>query len=279
MLPGIRSVMSALPYLLLSFLPGLFLFQADAGIREKFLELHAKADAKGCAALWTEKPALALPTLEKDLDEALALRLSEKADAKVADALEARALWGARIAREALAAPMIADLAASRAGWTERDRRFHGEAKSVQERAQQWLEKGESKFALEAAQEAVNRSLGIGDWHGAARAYETCALAHQGTSNFEDALVAWEMARWIDRGLRLDDRELACVRGALDMCGAADRHARGREIADEGVALARRLGDKKSEADFLDRRARFEEKLGLAAEAQATRKELGAIGK
>ena len=268
--------MNALLHLLLV----LSALQADGGIREKFQALHAKADSKGCAALWQADPSLALPTIEKDLDEANALRTSGKeADAKAAAALESRALWGARIARDALDAPMIADLAAARAGWGERERGFFADAKRVQARALEWLDKSESRFGLEAAQEAANRSLGLGDWHGAAKAYETCAIAHQGTSNFDDSLVAWETARWIDRGLALRDRELACLRGALDVCGAADRDVRGREVADQAVALARRIGDRRSEADFLDRRARFEKKLGLAAEEAATRKEIAALGK
>jgi hypothetical protein len=265
--------------ILLHLLPVLLAIPSD-GVRERFLALHAKTDVQGCAALWTSEPSLALPTIEKDLDEALELRTSGKeADLKAAAALEARALWGARIARDALDAPMIADLAAARAGWNDRDRGFFADARKVHARALEWLEKNESRFGLEAAQEAANRSLGIGDWHGAAKAYETCAIAHQGASNFEDSLVAWETARWIDRGLRLRDRELACLRGALDVCGAADRHLRGREIADQAVLLARMAGDKKSEADFLDRRARFEKKLGLAAEEEATRKEISALGK
>jgi hypothetical protein len=265
---------------LLLALPLLLAPRSDDGVRERFLALHEKADAKGCAALWTGDPSLALPTIEKDLDEALALRATGKeADAKAAAALESRATWGARIARDALDAPMIADLAAARAGWGERERGFFADAKRVHARALEWLDKKESRFGLEAAQEAANRSLGIGDWHGAAKAYETCAIAHQGTSNFDDSLVAWETARWIDRGLCLRDRELACLRGALDVCGAADRDVRGREVADQAVALARKAGDRKSEADFLDRRARFEKKLGLADEETATRKEIAALGK
>src|SRR5262252_5455781 len=110
---------------LLPLLLVLSTLQADGGLREKFQALHAKSDVQGCAALWKSEPSLALPTIEKDLDDALALRASGKeADVKAAAALEARALWGARIARDALDAPMIADLAAARAGWSERDRGF-----------------------------------------------------------------------------------------------------------------------------------------------------------
>jgi tetratricopeptide (TPR) repeat protein len=252
--------------------------QSDGGTRERFLALHAKLDEAGCASLWTGKPSFALPTIEKDLDEALALRESGR-DADAAKALEERALWGARIARDALGAPAIAELAASRIGWNERDRKFFHDSKAVLEKATAFLDKTENRFGLEAAQEAANRSLALGDWHGAARAYEICAVAHQASSNFEDALVAWERARSLDRDLGLQDRELACVRGALDMCGAVERPLRGRETANSGILLARRLGDRKAEADFLDRRARFEEKLGLTAEAQATRRSIDAIGK
>jgi len=169
--------MNALPPLLLV----LSALQADGGIREKFQALHGKSDVQGCTVLWKAEPSLALPTIEKDLDEALALRTSGKdEDVKSAAALESRALWGARIARDALDAPMIADLAAARAGWGERERGFFADAKRVHARALEWLDKRESRFGLEAAQEAANRSLGIGDWHGAAKAYETCAIAHQG---------------------------------------------------------------------------------------------------
>lgn len=236
----------------------------------------------GAAREHVEAPRRELLALDIEPDPAERAGVQEggkEADPKAAAELEARARWGAGIARESLDAPMIAELAASRAGWSERDRGHFADAKRVQAKALEWLDKGESRFGLEAAQEAVNRYLALGDWHGAARAYETCAVAHQGTSNFEDALVAWSQARTLDRGLRLEDRELACLRGALDMCGAAERHVRGRALADEALALAKKLGDKKAQADFLDRRARFEEKLGLAAEAQATRKELEALGR
>src|SRR5262245_53041535 len=98
MLARIRLAMSTFHLLL----PILLALQSDGGPRERFQALHAKGDAKGCAALWSEKPELALPTIEKDLDEALALRVGGKeADAKAAAALEARALWGARVASDA----------------------------------------------------------------------------------------------------------------------------------------------------------------------------------
>jgi hypothetical protein len=263
-------------------------FQADARVPARFKTLHAKNDRAGCVVLWRENPALALPTIEEDLDAALALRdktrapsdkalapsdRTSEADLSAVRALEERALWGAQAARDALGAPLIADLAAARIGWNERDRGLYRDQRAIQLRAKSLLEKGDNRIGLEAAQEAAVRALALGDWHGAATAYETCAAGHQALSALEDALVSWSQARLFYRELDLADREVACLRGALDMCFAVNRPSRGREIADEAAAAARALHDPKSEAEFLLRRAGFEEKLGLAAQAQATRKE------
>ncbi len=252
--------------------------QPDSAVSARFRALFEKNDREGCAALWREKPALALATIEEDLDQAFAIRAGAKEGAKEIDPAEVglhekRAAWGAAVARDALAAPLIADLAAARIGWTSRERGFYDDERGVYAKAKQWLEKGENKFAIEASQEAVNRALALGDWHGAATAYESCAIGHQAMSNFDDALVSWTQASLLNRELRLAEREIACSKGALDMCFATERPARGREIADQAAAAARAAGDKKAEVDFLTRRAGFEEKLGLAAEAAASRKE------
>jgi hypothetical protein len=275
MLLRLRSTM--IRHLLLA---SLIAFQVDPSVRARFQALHEKGDREGCAALWKEKPAFAVLTIEQDLDEALAKRTAAKdADPARAAKLESRALWGARIAGEALAAPLIADLAAARVDWKEKDRGFYRDERAILDRAQSSLEKSDDKHAQEAAQEAISRSLALGDWHGAATAYETCAIAHQGLSGFDDALLAWNQARRLYRELRLVDREIACLRAALDMCFTAERNARGCEIADQGVAAARAIGDRKAESDFLERRAGFEARLGLAAQAEASRKEAKSAGK
>lgn len=242
-------------------------------------ELHEQGDRAGCAALLREKPEAALPAIEAWLDTALTLRESGRAeDVEPARAEEELACWTARVAREALAAPLLGDLAAARAGWTDAERRLFREARGVHAKALGWIEKGDNRFGLEAGLEMSTRALLLGDWHGAAMGYQTAAIAHQALSSFDDALVAWSQARRIYRDLGARDEELACQRAVVDMCYATDRHARGREAADQAVALAANLRDKKAQAELLGRRAGFEEKLGLKAEALATRAEVKALG-
>jgi hypothetical protein len=252
----------------------------EDAVRARFQALHEKGDREGCTALWREKPALVLPTIEQDLDEALAKKTAAKdPDPAGARGLEGRALWGARIAGETLGAPLIADLAATRVGWNEKDLGFHKDELAIHEKARSWLEKGENKRAQEAAHEAANRAVALGDWHGAAVAYETSAIASQGLSEFDDALLAWMQARVLFRELGLADREIACLRGALDMCFTLERIWRGRELADQAVASARSLGDRAAQGEFLLRRAGFEEKLGLTVQAEASRLEAQNLAK
>lgn len=273
MLPLLLSALLARPVD-----PGML--QDASGLRARFQALHEKGDREGCAALWREKPSLALVTIEQDLDEALAKKTAVKdPDPAGARGLEGRALWGARIASEALSAPLIADLAASRIGWSEKEIGYHKDEIAVYDRARSWLEKSENRRAQEAAHEAANRAVALGDWHAAATAFESSAIASQGLSEFDASLVAWLQARILYRELKLDDREIACLRGALDVCFTLDLTWRGREIADQAVACARVQCDRTAQAEFLLRRAGFEEKLGLTVQAEASRMEAKGLSK
>jgi hypothetical protein len=254
-------------------------FQAESDLSGKIRALHEKGDRDGCAALLAKRGPEALPTIEGWLDRALALRSSGRAeDVEPARAEERLATWSARIAREALDAPLLADLAAARAGWTESDRRLHREARAVHAKALGAIEKGESRLGLEAGLESTTRALALGDWRGAAEGYQTAAISHQALSSFDDALIAWSQARIVLRGLGARDEELACQRAVVDLCATTERYERGRDAADQAVSLARTLGNKKAGVEFLERRAGFEEKLGLRDEARATRAEAGALG-
>lgn len=262
--------------LLVALIPSL---PVEGDLSARLRELHELGDRDGCAALLLEQPLDAIPVIEGWLDRALALRESGRAeDIEPARANEELAVWSARIARDVLAAPLLADLAAARAGWTEADRRLFREARAVHARALGWIEKGENRFGLEAGLETSTRALALGDWRGAAMGYQTAAIAHQALSSFDDALVAWSQARMTYRDLGASDEELACQRAVVDMCYATDRFARGREAADQAVSLAAHLGHKKAQAELLGRRAGFEEKLGLREEALATRAQAKALG-
>jgi len=263
-------------FLLVALIPALPV-EGDLAVRIR--RLHEKGDREGCAAALREHPQDAPRAIEGWLDSALALRESGRAeDVEAARAEEELAVWSARIARDALAAPLLADLATARAGWTESDRRLFRDARAVHARALGSIEKGDNRSGLEAGLEATTRALHLGDWRGAAMGYQTAAIAHQALSSFDDALVAWSQARMTYRDLGAHDEELACQRAVVDMCYATERFARGREAADQAVDLASRTGNKKAQAELLVRRAGFEEKLGLNEAALATRAEAKALG-
>ncbi|MFN0009850.1 MAG: hypothetical protein ACKVXR_18295 [Planctomycetota bacterium] len=240
---------------------------------------HQKDDRDGCASLFLAHPAAVLPAIEGFFERALSLREGRRdEDVEPARAQEQLAVWSARVARDALGAPLVADLAASRAGWTESDRRLHREARAVHAKALGAIEKGENRLGLEAGLESTTRSLALGDWRGAAMGHQTAAIAHQALSSLDDALIAWNQARLIFRELGARDEELACQRAVVDMCQATDRFERGREAADQAVSLAQLLGNKKAQSELLERRAGFEEKLGLREAAAATRAAAKALG-
>jgi hypothetical protein len=258
--------------MMLLLLPLLASFPSAADLQARLLEIHAQGDRDACATLFRERPGEVLPALEAELEAALALREGGRAeDVPEARAREERAVWAAGIAGTALDAPLVADLVVARAGWTEGERRLFREERMIHAKAVGWIEKGENRFGLEAAQEVTIRALALGDWRGAAMGYEAAAIAHQALSSFDDALVAWSRARVAYRELALAAEELACQRAVVDMCTATERWLRGREAADQGASIAVRLGSRKAQAELLGRRAACEAKLGLEKEAAATR--------
>jgi hypothetical protein len=255
--------------LLVALLPSI---PAESELQVKIRALHEKGDRDGCAVLLREHASEGLPAVEGWLDAALALREGGRAeDVEPARKEEELAVWCARIAGDALAAPLLPDLAAARAGWTPAERKLFRDERSVHAKALGAIEQGGNRLGLEAGLETTTRALLLGDWHGAAMGYQTAAIAHQALSSFDDALAAWSQARAVYRGLGAHDEELACQRAVVDMCYTTERFARGREAADQAADLAAQLGNKKARAELLERRATFEEKLGLKAEAAATR--------
>src|ERR1700741_1173120 len=199
--------------LLVVLMPAL---QGESDLSGKIRALHEKGDRDACAALLLERRLEALPTIEGWLDRAFALRESGRAeDVEPARAEEQLALWSARIARDAIDAPLLADLAAARAGWSPSDRRLHREARAVHAKALGAIEKGENRVGLEAGLESITRSLALGDWRGAATGYQTAAITHQALSSFDDALIAWSQARIVYHGLGARDDEIASATSVI----------------------------------------------------------------
>ena len=247
-------------------------------VRARFEALYEKRDRAGCVALWREDTSRALPAIDQDLEGSLKLfESSKEPDAGKIRALQSRARWGADAAEEALGHPMIADYAACFVGWKDGEKRLFREEQAIYRRAMGSIEKGGGKLAAEVAEETITRALALGDWWGAAMGTEAAALSHQGQGALDDALADWGRARVLYRDLGLADREEAALRAMIDLCYATDRPSRGRTAVEQALATARRRGDRAAQADLLLRRAGFEEKLGDAAAAQASRREAEAF--
>ncbi|MFN0244690.1 MAG: hypothetical protein ACKVWV_17525 [Planctomycetota bacterium] len=227
--------------------------------KAKFEGLFEKQDRAGCSALWKSHPHFVLRVIDADLEGSLMLReSSEKPDEKRIAQLHERALWGARIAREATGHPMIADYASSFVGWNEQQRRQFRDGQAVYQRAAGALSVDNVKDALEAGRETVERALPLGDWWGTAMGYAAMGEASRKGSEFEDALNHFSHARMIHRDLGLAGDEYGNLRAMIELCNTLERWQRGLEAITDAQALAQQLGDTEGGKELAERRKVFE---------------------
>lgn len=230
--------------------------------KAKFEGCFDKDDRTGCAALWKSHPHFVLRVIDADLEGSMKIReSSEKPDEAKIASMHKRALWGARIAREATGHPMIADYASSFVGWNEKERRQFREGQAVYQRAAGQISAGNFADALEAGRETVQRALPLGDWWGAAMGYEAMGEASQKASEFEDALNHFSHARVINHDLGLLGDEYGDLRAMIDLCQTLERWPRGVEAITDAQALAEKLGDANGQKELAERRKAFEAKV------------------
>lgn len=232
--------------------------------RRRFIELADAGDEAGLATFFRAQPELALQVIDADLEASLAVweDSPEEPDEVRIAALAARALLGARVAARALERPILLDYAVAFTSWDERDKRSFRAAQAVYRRALSELEKGDAQTALYLAIEVRDRAVLIGDWWGVAMGRRAEGRCYQLLQSPEDAQVAFTYALLIDRRLGLAGDELTDLEGLADTLAASGRWARARHAADQGVALARRLGESARAAGLLRRRAAAERALG-----------------
>lgn len=229
--------------------------------KTKFEGFFEKQDRAGCSALWKSYPHYVLRVIDADLEGSLMLReSSEKPDEKRIAQLHERALWGARIAREATGHPLIADYAASFVGWNEQQRRQFRNGQAVYQRAAGALSVGNVKDALEAGRETVERALPLGDWWGTAMGYGAMGEASRKGSEFEDALNHFSHARLIHHDLGLLEDELGNLRAMIELCNTLERWQRGLEAIHDAQAIAEFLGDAGAAQELAERRKTFEKR-------------------
>jgi len=247
-----------------------------------FEALHEANDGAGCVTLWRENPHWVLVTLASDVEGALA-RLEAGTTGPKVEAVQQRALWGARHAVDA-GLPIVLDYVASIAGLDEYRRTLYRDAQRIYERATGELADGEHELALEVARESVQRATDLGDWWGAAMAYTTVGECHRALGSFEDAIIAYGHARNLYQGLGLLQNEYASLVAMATMASALEHDVRGIALTHAALTLHDRLlalvPDYAQGADpteLLRVRATMEARTGDKRAAAATRQRIEAL--
>lgn len=226
--------------------------QESKSVRERFVELHAKQDAEGCKALWKASPHEILYTIDEDLEGALATweKSPDKPDGASIATLHARALWGARMASEALGAPIFLDYASAFASQSDAQKKqfragqkSHGEARAAA-KAGDW-EKAQAK-----ARECVEHAAPLGDWWGHAMGLSALGTAYSGGGKLAEAVAPLGEAALIYRSLRLPGDEYVALRRLATVLAETGAKPRAKTVIERALELAKVLGDEKGVAEL-----------------------------
>lgn len=226
--------------------------QEAPSTRERFVALHAQQDAEGCKALWKESPHEILYTIDEDLEAALATweKSPEKPDTATIASLHARALWGARMASEALNAPTFLDYASAFTSQSDAQKRqfragqkSHGEARAA-------IKAGDWEKAQAKARECVGHAAPLGDWWGHAMGLSALGTACSGGGKLADAIAPLGEAALIYRNLRLPGDEYIALRRLATVLAETGAKPRARTVMERALELAKVLGDEKGAAEL-----------------------------
>ncbi|MFM7299253.1 MAG: hypothetical protein ACKO4Q_18760 [Planctomycetota bacterium] len=226
--------------------------QQAPSVRERFVALHAKEDAEGCKTLWKENQQEILYAIDEDLEAALATweKSPEKPDAATIASLHARALWGARLASEALAAPIYLDYASAFASQSDAQKKqfragqkAHGEARAASKA-------GDWEKAISKSRECVGHAAPLGDWWGHAMGLSALGTACSGGGKLADAVGPLGEAALIYRNLRLPGDEYVALRRLATVLVETGAKPRAKTVVERALELAKLLGDEKGAADL-----------------------------
>lgn len=226
--------------------------QEAPSTRERFVALHAQQDAEGCKALWKANPHEILYTIDEDLEAALATweKSPEKPDSATIASLHARALWGARLASEALFAPMFLDYASAFTSQSDAQKRqfragqkSHGEARAA-------IKAGDWEKAQAKARECVGHAAPLGDWWGHAMGLSALGTACSGGGKLADAIAPLGEAALIYRNLRLPGDEYVALRRLATVLAETGAKPRAKVVLERALELAQVLGDDKGRAEL-----------------------------
>ncbi|MFT7486866.1 MAG: hypothetical protein ACI9F9_002723 [Candidatus Paceibacteria bacterium] len=248
-------------------------------VMETYHALAKIEDLEGLADLWKQNRGLVLQTIDADLEGGLSLweKSPEKPPVAEISALQTRAMFGARAASLAFSQPIFTDYASSFVGWDNAQKQAFRAGQQVYGRAAKELKDGNHETAFEAGKETVERASALGDWWGTAMGYGAQAEAARNLGWFEDALVAYGMARQINHALGLEYSEYRNLQGMLAASRAAERDPRSLVIATDLAAYARAFADTPILKTTLSAKAQLEEKLGHTSAATKTKDELSTL--
>jgi len=228
----------------------------EAEVAASYKKLADAQDEAALAAVWREHPDLVLVTIDQDLEGSLSLReKSATPDEAAIAAMHARALFGARAAVAAGLHPILADYAASFAGWDADQQKQFRAGQQAFGKSRAAAKAGKHEDALAAANECAALAEPLGDAWGTAMGFSAAGQALAALGRHEEALVALGRARTLHHDLGLSGSEYGNLKEMVKAAQSLGRAARVAELARQGAALGRALGDEQGAAE-LDQLAR-----------------------
>jgi tetratricopeptide (TPR) repeat protein len=223
----------------------------EAEVAASYKKLADAQDEAALAAVWREHPDLVLVTIDQDLEGSLALReQSAKPDEAALAAMHARALFGARAAVAAGLHPILADYAASFSGWNAEQQKQFRSGQQAFGKARAAAKAGKHEEALAAANECAALAEPLGDWWGTAMGFSAAGQALAALGRNEEALVALGRARTLHHDLGLSGSEYGNLKDMVKVTQSLGRASRVAELARQGAALGRALGDEQGAAEL-----------------------------
>jgi len=216
--------------------------EQDVGARYELLS--AAQDFDGLVALWREHPDAALVSFDADLERSLALweAAPEKPPTDEVERLHARALLAARAASQALETPIFGDYAAAFISWDDQSKRDFRDGQKIVGASRAALDEGDETRAAELAENALQRTMYLGDWWGQAMSHAARGRAMQASSGLQHALASYAQARQIYHDLHLSRSEFSNLRHMINMLLLLENWSRAEVAVADALVLAEKTG-------------------------------------
>lgn len=220
----------------------------EKSTRDRFVELHAAKDEKGCEELWRQHPYEVIYVIDEDLEGALAAweKASGKPDPAVIAAHHERALWGARIASRASSHPIFLDYTSAFVSQNDAQKKnfrggqkAHGEARAAM-KAKNFAE------AQTKAKLCVDLASPLGDWWGHAMGLSALGAAFAADGKHVEAIAPLGQAAMIYRDLQMPGDEYGAVRALANALVATGAKERAKAVLGRALELAGVVGDDKN---------------------------------